>query len=116
MEEVATRAGRKGDAVQPFSSKEDLYFSIITARMRTLLVALKDLFEAEGSGEARLRKIVVHTLMFLVKYPDFFRILRREEACPAPGAPTELGELRGELRLLTPKVLTEGVREGSSGR
>lgn len=113
MEDVAARARvAKGTLYNHFESKEDLYFSIITVRMTGLLDALRDLFEAEESAGARLRKIVVHSLMFLVKYPDFFRILRKEGSCPALGAPRELEESRRQLRDLLREVVEQGTREG----
>jgi uroporphyrinogen-III synthase len=114
MEEVAAHAHvAKGTLYNHFQSKEDLYFSIITARMDSLLAALRDLFEEEESARVRLRKIVVHSLMFLVKYPDFFRILRKERSCPALGAPRELDALRNELRQLLRDVLARGVQDGT---
>lgn len=114
MDDVAARARvAKGTLYNHFDSKEDLYFSIITARMGALLDALRNLFEAEESAGLRLRKIVVHSLMFLLKYPDFFRIMRKEGSCPAIGAPRELEESRRDLRLLVREVLDQGMREGT---
>jgi uroporphyrinogen-III synthase/AcrR family transcriptional regulator len=114
MEEVAARARvAKGTLYNHFQSKEDLYFSIITARMGGLLEALRALFAEEESASVRLRKIVVHLLMFLVKYPDFFRILRKERSCPALGAPREIEDLRRDLRGLLRDVLARGVQEGA---
>jgi uroporphyrinogen-III synthase len=114
MEDVAACARvAKGTLYNHFDSKENLYFSIITARMTALLEALRNLFEAEEAASVRLRKIVVHSLMFLLKYPDFFRIMRKEGSCPAAGAPRELEESRRDLRLLLREVLEQGMREGT---
>jgi uroporphyrinogen-III synthase/AcrR family transcriptional regulator len=117
MDEIATRSGvAKGTLYNYFSSKEDLYFSIITSRLRHLLDALGGSFNEQQQVRLKLRGFVVHTLMFLLKYPDFFRIMRREAARPDAHEPSEVQKLRTELRQLLHCVLRQGMAEGSIRR
>lgn len=114
MEEVAARARvAKGTLYNHFSSKDDLYFSILTARMRHLCEAIRGLLNEEEHAGTGLRKYVVHTMMFLLKYPDFFRLLRRERACPRTAAPAEVDEMRNDLRDILRSFLSRGMEDGS---
>jgi uroporphyrinogen III methyltransferase/synthase len=114
MEEVAARAGvAKGTLYNHFASKEDLYFSILTARMAHLCEAMRGILAEERSAGAGLRKYVVHTMMFLMKYPDFFRILRRERAILRTSAPAEIHDLRDELRGILRSFLSRGIEDGT---
>ena len=116
MEEVAARAGvAKGTVYLYFHSKEELYFSILATRLSLLLDALDRAFREEEDPRIRLRKFLVHSSMFLLKYPDFFRMMRKEEsgiagALPGPGI--EVEPLRARLRDLLRSLLTRGMEAG----
>jgi uroporphyrinogen-III synthase len=116
MEEVAARAGvAKGTIYLYFHSKEDLYFSILATRLSVLLDALDQAFREEEDPRVRLRKFLVHSSMFLLKYPDFFRMMRKEESRLAgafPGPEIEVEPLRARLRDLLRCLLTRGMEAG----
>jgi uroporphyrinogen-III synthase len=116
MEEVAARAGvAKGTVYLYFQSKEDLYFSILAARLSVLLDALDQAFREEEDPRVRLRKFLVHSSMFLLKYPDFFRMMGKEEsrlAGAAPGREAEVEPLRARLRNLLRGLLLRGMEAG----
>jgi uroporphyrinogen-III synthase/AcrR family transcriptional regulator len=116
MEEVAARAGvAKGTVYLYFHSKEDLYFSILATRLSVLLDALEQAFRDEEDPRVRLRKFLVHASMFLLKYPDFFRMMRKEESRPLgafPGPEIEVEPLRARLRELLRCLLTRGMDAG----
>lgn len=116
MEEVAARAGvAKGTIYLYFDSKEDLYFSILATRLSSLLDALDRAFREEEDPRLRLRKFLVHSSMFLLKYPDFFRMMRKEESSFAgalPGPGVEVEPLRARLRNLLRSLLTRGMEAG----
>lgn len=120
MEEIAARAGvAKGTVYVYFRSKEDLYFSILAARLSVLLDALDQAFREEEDPRVRLRKFLVHSSMFLLKYPDFFRMMRKEEFRPAgafPGGEIEVEPLRARLRNLLRGLLTRGMEAGKVRR
>ncbi len=116
MEEVAARAGvAKGTIYLYFRSKEDLYLSILSSRLTVLLDALDAAFQEEEDPRIRLRKFLVHSSMFLLKYPDFFRMMRKEdsrEEGTLPGSEAEVGPLRARLRDLLRCLLTRGMEAG----
>jgi uroporphyrinogen-III synthase len=116
MEEVAARAGvAKGTIYLYFRSKENLYFSILAARLSLLLDALDQAFREEEDPRVRLRKFLVHSSMFLLKYPDFFRMMRKEELCFAGAFSASEGEvepLRARLRDLLRNLLARGMEAG----
>jgi uroporphyrinogen-III synthase/AcrR family transcriptional regulator len=116
MEEVAARAGvAKGTIYLYFRSKENLYFSILAARLSLLLDALDQAFREEEDPRVRLRKFLVHSSMFLLKYPDFFRMMRKEElrlAGAFPGSEVEVEPLRARLRDLLRSLLVRGMEAG----
>jgi hypothetical protein len=80
--------------------------------MRHLLSALERALREEGDARIRLRKLVVHTLMFLLKYPDFFRMLRMEELRNGHGGGAA-EELRSALRGMLRCALERGIAEGT---
>lgn len=116
MEEVAARAGvAKGTVYLYFHSKEDLYFSILATRLSLLLDGLDQAFREQEDPRVRLRKFLVHSSMFLLKYPDFFRMMRKEDARFAdasPGTEVEVEPLRARLRDLLRCLLTRGMEAG----
>ncbi|MFB3909468.1 MAG: uroporphyrinogen-III synthase [Candidatus Eisenbacteria bacterium] len=115
MEELAERAGvAKGTLYLYFPSKENLYLSILDSRMDHLMEGLRAAFEGEESSKLRLRKILVHVLLFLLRYPNFFRMMRKEEACPI-GSAVEGGAAPrwDRLRSLLREELQRGLAEGS---
>jgi uroporphyrinogen-III synthase/AcrR family transcriptional regulator len=116
MEEVAARAGvAKGTIYLYFHSKEELYFSILATRLSLLLDALDQAFREEEDPRVRLHKFLLHSSMFLLKYPDFFRMMRKEESRLAgafPGPELEVEPLRARLRDLLRCLLTRGIEAG----
>lgn len=113
MDAVALRAGvAKGTLYNYFHSKEELYVAILTGRLDKLLDALRGSFAEEEDVQVRLRKYLVHTWNFLVKYPDFFRMVRKEESRPAVHVSAEVMGQRAVLRDLLRSILERGMGEG----
>lgn len=79
IEDVAKSAGiAKGTIYSYFTSKEDLYFSIIRMRLEVLVESLKAKIDAEESFHLKLHSFVTHLYMFMVKYNAFYLIYKKE--------------------------------------
>ena len=75
MEEIAQTAGvGKGTIYIYFSSKEDLYFSIIRYRLSNLLEILEKAYSGRVDTVKNLRSFIIHIHKFMTKHPFFFRI------------------------------------------
>ncbi|HUX93260.1 MAG TPA: TetR/AcrR family transcriptional regulator, partial [Ignavibacteriaceae bacterium] len=69
MEDVASMSGiAKGTVYTYFSSKEELYFSIMQLRMEKLTTSLKEKIKDETSRVDSLHSFVIHLYMFMMKY------------------------------------------------
>ena len=68
----------KGTVYNYFTSKEELYFTIMHTRMENLLSLLKQKIESENSSIDSLRAFVVHLYMFMIKHRKFFLIYQKE--------------------------------------
>src|SRR3989337_340937 len=72
MEDVAKMIDvAKGTVYNYFSSKEELYFSIMSLRMGNLLNSLKEKIASEYNSIDSLRSFTVHLYMFMMKYRNF---------------------------------------------
>ncbi len=68
----------KGTVYNYFTSKEELYFTIMHTRMENLLSILKQKIESEQNSIDSLRAFVIHLYMFMMKHRKFFLIYQRE--------------------------------------
>jgi uroporphyrinogen-III synthase len=79
MEDVAKKVSvAKGTVYNYFTSKEELYFTIMLMRMGKLNSSLKEKIENEKSTIRALYSFVIHLYMFMLKYRSFFLIYQKE--------------------------------------
>jgi len=78
MEDVARLISvAKGTVYNYFTSKEELYFSIMQLRMEKLISSLKEKIESEENSLDSLRSFTTHLYMFMMKYQNFFLIYQK---------------------------------------
>ena len=98
MEDVAKLTSvAKGTVYNYFSSKEELYFSIIRIRMEKLRNSLTEKIKTELNSIDSLRTFVIHLYMFMMKYPNFFLIYTKESFCSGNKFCDELKALDEQL-------------------
>ncbi len=113
MEEVAEKTGlAKGTLYNYFNNKEDLYISIITHRLETLLEILKERIDTRQTPLTNLRRIIVHIYSFMAKYPHFFQIWYREKLNCQRHSHYQVQQLYQEIKDLLSIALNRGVEEG----
>jgi uroporphyrinogen III methyltransferase/synthase len=113
MEEVAKLASiAKGTVYNYFSSKEELYFSIMKGRMEKLTVSLKDIISDQQSNVDSLRSFILHLYMFMLKYQNFFMMYRKESLSAGHVLCSELIELEKDLKEILRKIIQSGKSEG----
>lgn len=112
MEEVAKLASiAKGTVYNYFSSKEELYFSIMKGRMEKLNSSLTEKISQEKSSLDSLRSFVLHIYMFMMKYQNFFLMYRKESLNAEHHLCTELIDLDKGLRLILIDIIRRGKQE-----
>ncbi len=112
MDDVARLAGiAKGTLYNYFSTKEELYISIITDRMSSLLNLLRDRIDHKQTPLTNLRRIIVHIYSFMCKYRPFFQIWYKEKLRCDQHSHQEIYQLYSEIRLLLSKALQRGIDE-----
>jgi len=98
MEDVAKLTSvAKGTVYNYFSSKEELYFSIMKLRMENLTNSLTEKIENETNPIDSLRSYVTHLYIFMMKYRNFFLMYRKESL-------NKESEICGELKALETKL------------
>jgi uroporphyrinogen III methyltransferase/synthase len=102
----------KGTVYNYFSSKEELYFSIMRLRMEKLLSSLKKIIESETSIINSLHAYVIHLYMFMMKYQSFFLIYRKETLKSENDICAEILFMETELRSLLQNLIGQGNKEG----
>jgi AcrR family transcriptional regulator len=102
----------KGTVYNYFTSKEELYFTIIHTRMENLLSILKQKIESENSSIDSLRAFVVHLYMFMMKHRKFFLIYQRESLNKQNSFCEELLLLEKQMRLMIMQIISKGEEEG----
>ncbi|MHB8853934.1 MAG: uroporphyrinogen-III synthase [Ignavibacteriaceae bacterium] len=112
MEDVASMSGiAKGTVYTYFSSKEELYFSIMQLRMEKLTTSLKEKIKDETSRVDSLHSFVIHLYMFMMKYHDFFLMYRKESLNTENELCSELVTLEKELKNLLAGIIESGKLE-----
>ena len=113
MDEIAEASNvAKGTLYNYFKSKEDLYVSTIHIRLQKLADLLANAYEKREDPWRNLRSFIVHYEGFMIKYPHFFRILRKCDALFTNGANGELQRIRLKVKTILEDVLTAGVSLG----
>ena len=79
MEDVAKLTDvAKGTVYNYFTSKEELYFSIMKIRMEKLINSVKEKISSESNSINSLHSFITHIYMFMMKYQSFFLIYQKE--------------------------------------
>jgi uroporphyrinogen III methyltransferase/synthase len=102
----------KGTVYNYFTSKEELYFTIMRTRMESLLSLLKTKIESEKSSIDALRAFVVHLYMFMMKHRKFFLIYQRETLNKQNSFCEDLLSLEKQMKQMIMQVVSKGESEG----
>ena len=112
MEEVAKLSSiAKGTVYNYFTSKEELYFSIMNLRMEKLTSSLKEKIQSEMSGIDSLHSFVIHLYMFMMKYQSFFLMYQKESLKNDHELCAELVSLEKDLRNILADIIRSGKTE-----
>jgi len=102
----------KGTVYNYFTSKEELYFTIMHTRMEGLLSLLKQKIESEKSSIDSLRAFIVHLYMFMMKHRKFFLIYQRESLNKQNSFCEDLLSLEKQMKLMIMQIISKGEKEG----
>jgi uroporphyrinogen-III synthase len=112
MEDVAKLSSMaKGTVYNYFTSKEELYFSIMNIRMEKLISSLKEKIQSEMSSIDSLHSFVIHLYMFMMKYQNFFLMYRKEAFKNDHELCAELVSLEKDLRSILAGIINSGKTE-----
>ncbi len=113
MEDVAKLISvAKGTVYNYFTSKEELYFSIIQLRMEKLISSLKEKIESEQSSLDSLRSFTTHLYMFMMKYQSFFLIYQKGSLNNDNILSADLVALEKQLADIITGIVIRGKAEG----
>ena len=113
MDELARRASvAKGTLYHHFGSKEALFQALTRDRSRRMLNMLERVIAGEDPVDRKLRSLTVHTFMFFVKYPAFFRLWEKSMAGGPSTRTAPFEEMRERLREMIQTVICSGMAEG----
>jgi uroporphyrinogen III methyltransferase/synthase len=113
MEDVAKMVGvAKGTVYNYFSSKEELYFSIMSLRMENLFNSLNEKIKSEHNSIDSLRSFTLHVYMFMMKYQNFFLMYRKESLNSESNYCNELRVLKEQLKSLLSGTVRSGINGG----
>jgi TetR/AcrR family transcriptional regulator len=113
MDELAAQAGvAKGTLYHHFGSKESLFQELVGDRSGRMLSMLQRVVDGEESAERKLRSLTVHTFMFFVKYPTFFRLWEKTLAQESCHRTAPFQAMRDRLGGFIQTVLCAGMAEG----
>jgi uroporphyrinogen-III synthase/AcrR family transcriptional regulator len=102
----------KGTVYNYFTSKEELYFTIMHTRMENLLSLLKQKIESEQNSIDSLRAFVVHLYMFMMKHRKFFLIYQRETLNGNNSFCADLISLEKQMKQMIVQIISRGEQEG----
>ena len=102
----------KGTVYNYFSSKEELYFTIMHTRMENLLSLLKQKIESEQSSIDSLRAFVIHLYMFMMKHRKFFLIYQRETLNKQNSFCEEMLLQEKQMKQMIVQIISRGEEEG----
>ncbi len=101
----------KGTVYNYFSSKEELYFTIMSSKLENLNTSLKNKIASEISIIDSLHTYVIHLYMFMMKYQNFFLIYQKEYMNAQNEFCDELRTMSDELKSILSDVIYKGKRE-----
>ena len=114
IEEVARLAFiAKGTVYNYFSSKEEIYFTIIREKLNNLITSLEQKIQSDRDSSRALKSFVTHLYMFMMKYKEFFLMYSRE----IPEADNQLcgsiNKMQQQLRDMLKDILVAGISSGA---
>jgi uroporphyrinogen III methyltransferase/synthase len=101
----------KGTVYNYFTSKEELYFTIMHTRMGNLLSLLKQKIESEHSSIDSLRAFVIHLYMFMMKHRKFFLIYQRETLNKQNSFCEDMLSLEKQMKQMIMQIISRGEKE-----
>ncbi|MDP2362596.1 MAG: TetR/AcrR family transcriptional regulator, partial [Ignavibacteria bacterium] len=101
----------KGTVYNYFSSKEELYFTIMSSKLENLNTSLKNKIASEISIIDSLHTYAIHLYMFMMKYQNFFLMYQKEYMNAQNEFCDELRGMSDELKSILSDVIYKGKRE-----
>ena len=101
----------KGTVYNYFSSKEELYFSIMSSKLENLNTSLKNKIASEISTIDSLHTYIIHLYMFMMKYQNFFLMYQKEYMNAQNEFCDELRGMSDELKSILSDVIYKGKRD-----
>lgn len=101
----------KGTVYNYFTSKEELYFTIMSSKLENLNTSLKNKIASEISVIDSLHTFVIHLYMFMMKYQNFFLMYQKEYMNAQNQFCDELRAMSDELKSILSDVIYKGKRE-----
>jgi uroporphyrinogen III methyltransferase/synthase len=101
----------KGTVYNYFTSKEELYFTIMHTRMENLLSLLKQKIESEQNSIDALRAFVIHLYMFMMKHRKFFLIYQRETLNKQNSFCEDMLSLEKQMKQMILQIISRGEKE-----
>ena len=101
----------KGTVYNYFSSKEELYFSIMSSKLENLNTSLRNKIASEISIIDSLHTYIIHLYMFMMKYQNFFLMYQKEYMNAQNEFCDELRGMSDELKSILSDVIYKGKRE-----
>jgi len=113
MEDVAKLISvAKGTVYNYFTSKEELYFTIMKIRLTSLIAILENKFSSEKNAIDSLRSFILHFYSFMINHKNFFRIYQKETLTKENSFCGELISLENKLNEMIGKIIASGIKEG----
>lgn len=100
----------KGTVYNYFSSKEELYFTIMSSKLANLNSSLKTKIASEISIIDSLHTYVIHLYMFMMKYQNFFLMYQKEYLNAQNEFCNELRAMNEELKSILSDIIYRGKR------
>lgn len=112
MEDVAKLASiAKGTVYNYFTSKEELYFSIMRQRMEKLISSLKNKIKEDKTSIDSLHSFIIHSYMFMMKYQTFFLMYQKESLKAENEICSELCTMEKDLKNILKSIIKSGKNE-----
>jgi len=101
----------KGTVYNYFTSKEELYFSIMSTKLGHLNSSLKNKIASEISVIDSLHTYTIQLYMFMMKYQNFFLMYQKEYLNAQNEFCDELRVMNEELKSILSDIIYKGKRE-----
>lgn len=101
----------KGTVYNYFSSKEELYFTIMSSKLENLNTSLTNKITSEISIIDSLHTYIIQLYMFMMKYQNFFLMYQKEYMNAQNEFCDELRAMSDELKSILSNIIYKGKRE-----